>query len=482
MADETKETSMSEELYRMYQDMCNHWGITSFSDFEKIDRSGDALDDMTTLHAIAQMMLYNIKDMAPDRIGAARKMIEEYYTMALAILDEYSGVEENKEQRKGILDKIKGLFEIFKSKSKKVEDKRPEITITKDAPFMLFKDANGQWRWFARYSNNYRDDDRPAEIIAKGSHQRFVDMVDKGEADYPELWHWHIPGTAWGKADWVAFDEEHGVAMASGYIYEGHEKEAELLAETDIVLGVSHGMPAKSVVRDPSDNTVIVGHVTKEISDLPLWAAANKLTSFSLLKENEMAIPDQKKEFLKGIGFSDEAIGQIEQGNAALAKFAKENEIESKEAETEDEKAKKPMVEEEDSMEATDEEDGEKKPEKKEAPAPQFVTAAEVAEAFQPLIDQIKSLTERVETLTKEREDEKTKETDNPVVPTASLAAMIAKQFSAIGSEGAAVRKNANLAKSGPDETPAADNTQSVVSTGNPLINHVISGIVGNRS
>jgi hypothetical protein len=49
--------------------------------------------------------------------------------------------------------------------------------------------------------------------------------------------------------------------------------------------------------RDKDDDTIITRHITKEIIDLPSWAAANKLTSFEIINqssEDEM-IPDKKK-------------------------------------------------------------------------------------------------------------------------------------------------------------------------------------------
>lgn len=151
--------------------------------------------------------------------------------------------------------------------------------------FMVWKDAKtGMTRWFSIYSNNFRDNDRPSEIISEQSQLNFVDLVDKGIVDYPELWLWHVKGTAWGKADWVAYS--HGFAMASGLVYPGYEHIADNLAERGN-LRVSHGMPKELLVRDPHNKSVILFHVTAEISPLPDWAAANMLTGFYVLGEGE---------------------------------------------------------------------------------------------------------------------------------------------------------------------------------------------------
>jgi hypothetical protein len=104
----------------------------------------------------------------------------------------------------------------------------------------VWKEATGIYRTLITYSNCYRDVDNPPEIISSDSHKNFVKMVDNKEAEYPELWHWHVKGTKYGQIDWLAYDEENGFAMACGYILPGHEKEAEALTQMDD-LRVSHG-------------------------------------------------------------------------------------------------------------------------------------------------------------------------------------------------------------------------------------------------
>lgn len=87
------------------------------------------------------------------------------------------------------------------------ENNIPQVVKAREEEeFFVYKDtATGLQRWFAIYSNNFRDDDHPSEIISEQSHLNFVDLVDQGIVDYPELWLWHTKGTAWGKADWVAY-------------------------------------------------------------------------------------------------------------------------------------------------------------------------------------------------------------------------------------------------------------------------------------
>lgn len=147
----------------------------------------------------------------------------------------------------------------------------------------VFKQRDGSWRWLAIWSNNFKDRDNPPDIISKAAHERYAQRVQKGELPYPELWHWHTPGTAYGKADTIATvplekNENAVMMMAGGYIYKGHEAEAEHLSKSEITIGVSHGM--KGIRRDNTDPSVITDYVTYEISDLPLEYAANPYTEF----------------------------------------------------------------------------------------------------------------------------------------------------------------------------------------------------------
>lgn len=200
-----------------------------------------------------------------------------------------------------------------------------------DPGLMLWKEG-GRYRWLAVFSNKYRDDDNPPEILASAAHKEFVGAVESGAWPYPELRHFHVKGTKWGSADWLHYDEATGFNLASGWVDAGHEKEAEALAaliDSGEVIRVSHGMPTKEIQRDPADPTVITRYRSIEISDLPGWAAANRLTGFEI-KEGDMPIPDVKKDYLKKAGLSDEEIARIEADLEGKAKEAEH--LESKDA------------------------------------------------------------------------------------------------------------------------------------------------------
>jgi hypothetical protein len=342
----------------------------------------------------------------------------------------------------------------------KTED-MPEA-LHKEQTGMIWKQTDGTYRWFAFYSNCYRDDDLPAEIISKQSHLNFLKMVETGEVPYPELWHWHVKGSKWGQSDWLHFDEDTGFAMASGYVLPGHEKEAETMIDGG--LAVSHGMFAEgfyAVERDPNDPTIIIKHVTKEISDLPQWAAANKLTTFEILKEVEekMAIPEAKKQYLKARGLSDEDIEKFDSISNLGKEIATEEQRESKEKTVVEPVVETPVP-------------------VVEAPKPAYVTKEEMVEAvgatvgevlkqMASIIEVVKSLSEKVVELDKKEID---------LTPTVSLQAQIlGRAERTIGAKEAEVRKNATIVKSGPIEFIEKD---SGFKSGNQVIQQSINDIL----
>ena len=221
-----------------------------------------------------------------------------------------------------VFAKVKGLLGI--------KDK------AKDNGFMVYKEADGSTHWIARYSNNFRDQDNPPEIISSASHQRFVDRVEKGLAPLPELWIWHVKEWRIGQTDWVTYDPDTGFAVAGGHSLPGMDEAFDRLASKETL--VSHGMPKSLIVRDEKDPTIILEHETRELSPLPPRSAANKLTGFVVLdpelKEANMAIPADKRETLKKeYGFTEEMLVKIEAANAADASKALDEGLEHKENE-----------------------------------------------------------------------------------------------------------------------------------------------------
>lgn len=196
--------------------------------------------------------------------------------------------------------------------------------------FTLWKEASGLYRWFAIYSNNFRDDDHPSEIISHKSQKTFVEMVDKGIVDFPELWIWHVP-VPWGKADWVDYAE--GFALASGTVFPEYNWLAENLAK-EKNLATSHGMPKLLLQYDPLDKSVITFHITKEISPLPRHRAANRRTGFVIFEGDEqMPLDPEKRAWLiNNAGFKESFVQSIEKQLDEAASKAQGEGIESKEA------------------------------------------------------------------------------------------------------------------------------------------------------
>lgn len=384
--------------------------------------------------------------------------------------------------------------------------------------FFVWKDVStGLRRWFAIYSNNFRDDDRPSQIISEQSHLMYVSLVDEGFVDYPELWLWHTKGTAWGKADWVAY--ANGFAMASGLVYPGMEHIADNLAQMGD-MRVSHGMYKELLVFDPQDDSTILFHVTFEISPLPAWAAANQLTGFVTFDEGELqmatkqkGLPAEKKELIAKVAgeqFADDLEGALEkaQGLATAAgiqsKEASDDDVDDEiaefdtsdlQVESEEEEAEAPAATQKEAakpavakakakkpMPMEDEEEMPKKKPgyaKKEAQLPpeqELVTRGEVAEALNtvlgPMVSSINALVGHVDVLTKEiaalkAEDAEKIAATKEVTPRASLLDMLSGNV--IGKEKARVDGRTVLAKEGPVETEAKVEVEGASMV--PLIN-----------
>lgn len=300
--------------------------------------------------------------------------------------------------------------------------------------FSVWKQANGSYRWLAAYSNNFRDNDFPPEIIAEESHRTFVKMVDQGIIDYPELWLWHIPGSRWGKADFV--DYVDGIAIATGTVDHGQEKTAEALAQMQDI-AVSHGMPSAIIMRDGEDNSVIRRHITTEISPLPRRAAANKLTDFVMLTPREvvdMPFEKDKRDFLRDLGFDEDRISALEHYAASMSKSATEAGIESKE----ESEAEVPVLDAqtEEPEEAAVPVEKESVAEEETVEAPAYVTREEVADAivgsFSGVIDAIRALESRLDAAESavkalKRQDEEKIAEMKEVTPTLSLRELVAK-------------------------------------------------------
>jgi hypothetical protein len=385
------------------------------------------------------------------------------------------------EKKIGWLPKLLKALDI-RAKPKITDIEEDEEEKDSNDNMLLWKDKSGNWRWFAMWSNKYRDYDTPQEILADASHIDFVQAIDNKEWAMPELWHWHVPGTRWGIADWVAYDDK-GFILASGTVDKGHEKEALAVKNTKLRIKVSHGMPESEIRRDEKDNTIITRYRTIEISDLPFEKAANQLTAFAIRsnKENIMAIPSEKLEYLKEVGLTDEDIVSINAAIASGEKSAKVLNLDSKEADTQD---TPPDAQVNQDAEVVAPETKDVTPPKPEI---ELVGKNEVADALMKLTGIVE---ENTKTLLKEVEDLKTNaqalvdrvailETADDAkigekalnTPSASLADLIG--LSVIGKELARVDKRTQLAKDKPLE--AKEDVKVLPGIGIPFIDEMLS-------
>jgi len=373
-------------------------------------------------------------------------------------------VADEKPVKKDLLARLKEIGDAIKSWFKDEPEDETGLSV--------WKEGNQYW-WMARYSNKFRDKDNPPEIISSESHKRFASLVKDGKAPLPELWLWHKKEWKVGNAHGIAYDEL-GFAVAIGTFDVGKEKVAEALMKSKEPVMVSHGMPKSTLRYDETDPTIIVEHETREISPLPAWAAANKLTGFAVLnlesKEESMAIPDEtKKEWISNLGINPETLESLEQANAADADKAISEGLESKETEVVEEAQPAPQE--------TPEPAPEPEPEAKEVETvtltvDQLRTAVQeaVTGIVAPVMERVNTLEASIKELkeTGEKRDEVLKGT-----PTASLSALLG-QFAqtAIGSPETRVDGRTSLAQSKPKEAAA----EVVGRTKIPFIDEMLAG------
>lgn len=435
----------SEQTKASYRDHNDNWcwlpyGVTSFADLDALERANKVTDMAAQMTA----MVYNIMENPDieDKATAVRALANEFEQMV--------GEVDNKERWQDRVSKyVKDLVKTEAQKQKEAASEPMTEEVAKKGMFTLIKQADGSYRWLAFYSNKFRDDDNPPEIIAEESHKRFVKMVDEGLVEPPELWCGHVDGTRWGVADVVAYDDS-GFALASGTVDKGKEHIADNMRKEG-PLPVSHGMPTAWIKRDAQDPTIITHHITKEISPLPApWVPANRLTGFHILdsEDKQMALESEKRDKLANLGFD---VAGIEAAAGEKAAQAETEGLESKQTE-DNKKTEETQVEDTPAAQA----EPETTESTTEATPEDTITRAEMTEVVQAMGQSVNQLTQVVAVLSedvkalKSSDDEKL-EQKLADTPAASLASL---WQSAIGSKAAKVDGRTKLGKDdGPEET-----------------------------
>ena len=363
--------------------------------------------------------------------------------------------------KKSVVRRISGAISKLGSDDEKAR-LRKRLTAVKAAEnsgFRVFKDADGEMRWFGWATNKWRDRDSHAdplhggEILTEAAHQEFIQWVDKNAARrMPALWPWHTKeGAHEQRADWM--DYADGFLCLSGPLSAEEAKAITRVAD-EFDLGMSHGFYA--IGRDRKN-----GHITKyrafEVSYLPLEDAANPWTDFVTIEKevDEMGFSDSKRRMLALLAGEDFA-AEVESETAAKAEMLEQAGIDSKEA-TEAPAGEEPAEEsaaaeeaeadDEAAEEATDEPEAEATDESEEKDA-EFLSRDEAGEAFTLMTDMIVGLGDKIDTLA--ASDAEKIEDVVEKTPRASLAEIIAQRAS--GSEETIVDGRTSLAKSKPEE------------------------------
>lgn len=438
------------------------YGVTSYEDLEAyregVERARQTNQVLWDFKEMADNIVYgNSDDVEGDLEALTQEFIARLRNSALdPDMDD-----------KGLLEHLKkevGKVPAFLRKLVQTDDEPAEDKSLPAPGMMVYKDAEtGVYRWAAAYSNSFRDDDVPSEIIAAASHRQFVARVKSGEVDYPELWLWHNKDLRVGKADFVAVDEisdDIVFALAGGYFYEGMEAVAKALAAHAEPLGVSHGMPTAHIRRDTHDKSIITEHVTIEISPLTQAAAANKLAHFVALdelgaqvadKEHTKMITREDKEKLAQIGIDARLVDQIEERNATATAKATAAGVQRKSAEAEVEA--EPAAEETETP-VEDETPAEDEP---VADAPLELTEREqklVSEVVEGITKSVVApLLERLDTVEKSIAEKPAAETEEKEVVEELPSSVDALITSIIGKSGARVRESDPLLDQKPVET-----------------------------
>lgn len=452
------------------------WGVTSYEGYDSFRKTRDVERAVRQDIAMYPQLASNI--MGSSEVSDKASALE---TLGQELADRVRESVDNQEEDEKAAEKpsepeskidlvappetkkgVKELAEELIGHLKSLVGIKPEID--KSADLMLWKDKSGRMMWFARYSNNIIDDDNPPDIISEKSHRRFVEQVEKGAYPYPELWIWHEKSWKIGQGVWCAYDDS-GFAEAAGYIFPECEPIAEKLSQLKS-RGTSHGMPLASIVRDPEDPRVIIEHQTKEISLLPTWGAANKLTSFDIFKgedvEDKMALPKEKKaELIEKWGIPQDILTKIEDINAKAAAKAADAGLESKDApvatppaetpETKETPATIPAAEKPVETPAPDA----TKPEATD-PNDDHPTRKEVAEVLAPYCEAVVAIQKSIEDLAAKIDEVSKEKTLRDHLFTHSPAAALLGQFAsqrAVGSEAAEVKEADDAKLKGPKQT-----------------------------
>ena len=356
---------------------------------------------------------------------------------------------------------------------------------SKEGSFTVWKQLDGTYRWFSVFSNPYRDRDNPPEILTEAAQIDFSKAVNDNSWPYPELWLWHIPGSKCGTSDFIAYDIDNRLSLASGTFDKGKEIVAEALNSTTVELKTSHGMPRNEIHRDPEDRTILTRFRSKEISPLPADAAANEITPFVVLGGTMKLVPESVKEKFSHLFPDEETRQRVEETLDTTGTEAKEKDLEFKEKDgevtaTEVEPKAKVETEEVETEEQESKEVAEDSLDRKEIEDAITLISKMVAEVATSLDTNTKAISQAIETMDArlaklEQSDEAKIAAVVKETPRLSFSELVLGQVkSVIGKEATRVDGRTTLGSDSPKETEVKE---SIVFSGSPLFDEVITDI-----
>ena len=212
-----------------------------------------------------------------------------------------------------------------------------------DSAFTVQKDLNGNWRWMATFTNNFKD--RDGEIISEKALDGYLERVSLGLVPMPELWVGHVKGTRHGVADMVFAVGNFVTATGTFDDTPEAQKAIEFYRKGTKDIALSHGFtyPAWGL-----KNGIYEVINTFEVSTLPPpMVASNPFTEFEV-ESMKQYTPEQKAAVAKTYGqdFSDKFFTSLEKQSedikAAGTAFKDFAQVKDETPETE---AEKPMGE-----------------------------------------------------------------------------------------------------------------------------------------
>lgn len=446
------------------------------SAFLFIEAGGKKVDDKTRPNSLRHLPVKNASgeyDAAHVRNAIARanqiklkdgsriseSLANRLKARAQAILSRLTG------SKKSLMEVIKTWFE------GEFEENEPiygeDTNRSTDSSFSVYKSEDDTWRFKGLFTNDILD--RDGETLTLESHEFFLDSIEKGIWPMPELWPFHVNRPV-GMVDDIGLvkgDDNHNYILVSGYGYPNYSQMFKAWSEwpSDDPLGMSHGMPRAFIKRDEADPSRITRYLTKEVTVLPQFRAANTKTMFIVEEKAMKKLNPEQLEFLKNSGMGDEEIEELQKMATPDDMLSKEEGEEA--TKTEDPKDPKP----------------ESAPESTPDPGPEALSAKDIQTLFKTVADSITVVSEKVQQMAdlqlamearlgglEKAEDEKVA-AKAVNTPAASLEDMI--RNAVVGKVEAKVDGRTKEAQDAPRETPVQQRVLPGTAGMIPFLNNI---------